>query len=267
MDGSNMMPEIEKDKKWLRETWNALPTEGQFLIRVISVVFTAALAAWIVNFGLLQAQPVSGDSSHWGQLGDFFGGILNPLIAVATLVGVWSAVKLQRTELNDTREVLKLQYLEMQEQGRVLRFQYSSAVFFQYIDTIRRAIDLMYSHVNNVKVSGEDNISTAVESFRDISRGTMEREGDFAESMVHSFQPIIGLLDGAIDYVHSTYSNEIEQEKLLVVLRGTLSSDLVFCIAQIGIDFDDSTARKVLRRGDLMKYYFHQSFRSAAYAM
>ncbi|GEP10257.1 hypothetical protein MGN01_21020 [Methylobacterium gnaphalii] len=39
-----------------------------------------------------------------GQVGDFFGGVLNPLLTFLTFIGVLATIFLQREELKETRE-------------------------------------------------------------------------------------------------------------------------------------------------------------------
>jgi len=46
------------------------------------------------------------DPGSWGQLGDFFGGVLNPLLAFGAFYWVATSVKLQKEELSETRKAL-----------------------------------------------------------------------------------------------------------------------------------------------------------------
>lgn len=65
--------------------------------------------SWTMDFWQLVKPPLSDDASKWGTFGDYFGGLLNPVISACTLfvaVGVW---KFQEKELQDTRAELKSQ--------------------------------------------------------------------------------------------------------------------------------------------------------------
>ncbi|MEW6022722.1 MAG: hypothetical protein AB1807_11350 [Pseudomonadota bacterium] len=50
--------------------------------------------------------PISIDSGDWGTLGDFIGGILNPLIAFSAFYWLTRSVRIQKEELGQTRATL-----------------------------------------------------------------------------------------------------------------------------------------------------------------
>jgi hypothetical protein len=75
----------------------------KLVVVVCSLIFSVYFA-WFVIFNRV---PLSADSAHWGQFGDFVGGILNPLIAFSALFWLTHSVKLQKTELKETRKALE----------------------------------------------------------------------------------------------------------------------------------------------------------------
>ena len=60
----------------------------------VAVVGLAALYFWY--FGVYLKQEPAIDASKWGEFGDFFGGILNPLVAFAAFYWLTQSVKLQK---------------------------------------------------------------------------------------------------------------------------------------------------------------------------
>lgn len=71
----------------------------------------------IVGFGLVllisyfswfiyNSIPLSIDSGDWGTLGDFIGGILNPVIAFSAFYWLTKSVRIQKEELGETRATL-----------------------------------------------------------------------------------------------------------------------------------------------------------------
>lgn len=50
--------------------------------------------------------PLSSVPAEWGVFGDFFGGILNPLVAYAAFTWLTKSVRLQKEELTETRRAL-----------------------------------------------------------------------------------------------------------------------------------------------------------------
>lgn len=73
------------------------------LLFVLALVFCLTLA-YIVNF---HSHPISGDPGDWGALGDYLGGIANPLISTIALIYLVKAYYTQKTELTETRRALK----------------------------------------------------------------------------------------------------------------------------------------------------------------
>ncbi|MDR7019582.1 hypothetical protein [Aeromonas salmonicida] len=73
---------------------------------VVSVVISIALVicTYIINF---HNKFISHDPADWGVLGDFFGGITNPIISLATLFFVAKTYVTQIAELDSARESVK----------------------------------------------------------------------------------------------------------------------------------------------------------------
>ncbi len=73
----------------------------------LTAIAAAAIGGYFVYFGLTFGQPATTDRSHWGTFGDFFGGLMNPIVAFAAFYWLTQSVKLQKQELADTRRELK----------------------------------------------------------------------------------------------------------------------------------------------------------------
>lgn len=65
------------------------------------------IISYVSYFGLILGQIPAIDSDKWGAFGDFFGGILNPIVAFAAFYWLTQSVKLQKQELFETRLELK----------------------------------------------------------------------------------------------------------------------------------------------------------------
>ncbi|MFX5869884.1 hypothetical protein ABTE73_19965, partial [Acinetobacter baumannii] len=50
---------------------------------------------------------ITDEAQHWGTVGDFFGGILNPIFALFAFYWLTYSVRLQTKELAETRNELK----------------------------------------------------------------------------------------------------------------------------------------------------------------
>jgi hypothetical protein len=89
-----------------------VPRFGQVLVVICAGGFLVLCSIYVSQFGF----SFSDSRDHWGQFGDFIGGVLNPIIATGALVGVWYSVGLQQRELKATREELLKSRLAVQKQ-------------------------------------------------------------------------------------------------------------------------------------------------------
>lgn len=81
----------------------------------ISIIAIIALIALITYFN----ETLKG----LGPLGDFFGGILNPIISGAALVLLYKTFVLQKTELEETRKLVQEQSEETKRQSKITERQ------------------------------------------------------------------------------------------------------------------------------------------------
>lgn len=92
------------------------------LIVTVYVIGAFALIAYVAFFAFIHHTGISRDPSDWGSLGDYFGGLLNPVISFATLVVAYAVWKQQREELKETKEALEEQAKTAEQQRREQRF-------------------------------------------------------------------------------------------------------------------------------------------------
>lgn len=72
-----------------------------FLIGVIS--FVTVLIPYIINFGI----NLTDSNEKWGQFGDYFGGILNPVLSFLSFSALVYTIILQRIEISNTLDEIK----------------------------------------------------------------------------------------------------------------------------------------------------------------
>ncbi|HCE93285.1 MAG TPA: hypothetical protein DEV74_12410 [Acidovorax sp.] len=104
------------------------------LIPGIAVLLGLVLGAYVLWFS---SQGISTNPSDWGTLGDYFGGLMNPLISFATLLVAYAVWKLQRVELDETKTALKEQADTAERQRREQRFFDLLNVYYRTVDALR----------------------------------------------------------------------------------------------------------------------------------
>lgn len=105
---------------------------------LIAALGTAALA-WVYWDGW-NIHPHA-NASELGQLGDFFGGLLNPLVSALTLFVAISVWRLQKDELELTRNEMTQTKLAMEEQAKTSEQQRQEQRFFDLFNIYQRTID------------------------------------------------------------------------------------------------------------------------------
>lgn len=76
------------------------------LIVFFCICVAVVIVAYVLNFS---GANISNDPSDWGGLGDYFGGVLNPLISLFTLFFLIKTYLSQKKELHQSEMVAKEQ--------------------------------------------------------------------------------------------------------------------------------------------------------------
>jgi hypothetical protein len=92
----------------------------------------------------------STDQGRWGQFGDFVGGVLNPLVAFFALVMLIISVRVQRSELEDTRAELELARNVAQRQLFESQFFGTLRLFLNVVASVKA----QSGHADFVRIMG-----------------------------------------------------------------------------------------------------------------
>jgi len=85
----------------------------RILMGVLAVAVLAAIAVGGSYALFFFGESVSNDPEQWGQLGDYLGGVLNPVFGFLSVFALLVALVLQTRELKLSREALKLSHEEL----------------------------------------------------------------------------------------------------------------------------------------------------------
>lgn len=112
------MDEADKEEPWISRNL------GRLLWGIVAIAVIAATVAASVYFAHLGGLPISdSDPAGWGQLGDYFGGLLNPVFSFLTILALVLTLILQSRELKLSREELELSRTELRNSAEALRGQ------------------------------------------------------------------------------------------------------------------------------------------------
>lgn len=105
--------------------------------RIIIFSITIITLAWVVywfNFSYINSYKISNNPGDWGVLGDFLGGVLNPILTFLTIVLLINSLGLQK-ESNDSLKS-EIQRNELLERKRTFESR-----FFNMIDSQKTNFD------------------------------------------------------------------------------------------------------------------------------
>jgi hypothetical protein len=112
--------------KWVN--WTPYLTGGFLAVLVAAYVIAFVQNGWSKN------------PEAWGQLGDYIGGLLNPLVAGFALMALVVSVRLQKAELAATRKELENSRLAMQEQATTAEQQRQEQRFFDLLNIYQQTV-------------------------------------------------------------------------------------------------------------------------------
>jgi hypothetical protein len=107
-----------------------VPIWLQVMIGLVVLSGLVMLYKYLAMFGV----QASTSQEVWGQFGDFFGGILNPLLSSLTLAAVLVTMRLQSKELKIAQEENKRANEHLEKQANYIRTQNFESVFFRLLD-------------------------------------------------------------------------------------------------------------------------------------
>ena len=97
-------------------------------------VILVVIASYVVNFYFLHDYSISSDTAVWGQLGDYTGGLLNPILSFIALILLIKSLNLQ----NEANKSLKSELTNSQKTESIRSFE---ALFFNMIDSQKNLFD------------------------------------------------------------------------------------------------------------------------------
>lgn len=136
---------------------------GMFSILIFSLVLLLVYWLW---FGLELSQQLSTNSDRWGAFGDFFGGIMNPMVALFATYWLISSIHLQQKELSDTRTALQDSRTEQKSMAKTAK----KTALLQTLSARLSSIDIQLQSATQMKLFYLEQLVTKQFSVGDTDR-------------------------------------------------------------------------------------------------
>ncbi|MCR3946354.1 hypothetical protein NUK32_05245 [Aeromonas caviae] len=117
-----------------------------FPVSVVSI--SCVIIAYIFKF---HGNNISSNPEQWGQIGDYFGGLLNPIISFTTLIFLIKAYYSQRQELEDTKIALKDTVEYNRKQTAMMNTSIKISKFNVHIDLCHKEIGYIQDEINRAE--------------------------------------------------------------------------------------------------------------------
>jgi len=108
------------------------------------------------------------DLQKWGQLGDFFGGVLNPLLSFAALIAVLYNIKIQSDELALTRDEARTTNIIQRQQAKTFERQLFDTTFFGLLNAHKSILE-------DVRIEGLGKVYTGREAFEHFNQILLDK--------------------------------------------------------------------------------------------
>ena len=141
-------------------------------------------------------------------------------------MGVWTAVRLQKEEIGDTKNAILEQNLSIADQSRLMGFQYAAGLFFSHLDAIDRSFrDIKLKNTRTDSsgsvesmLSGEDAVAAMIGFFQRAYRGEGAANDPFIQRSADAFSPLAASVRIASAYVWRTFADASSRDQYLSLL-------------------------------------------------
>jgi uncharacterized membrane protein len=181
------------------------------LLLLFSLVPSFLVASFISTFGFWNGYQISGSLSDWGQMGDFFGGMLNPILAFASFIALLVTIKLQSEEMKETREELKQSRIAQQDlvkQAKAEQKNHSNRERYKILlssmvdsnDRIRNMLQKPFTKVERSDMKGNEKCPADIaywcsfqdkDSLREAFRGYILDNASLFQLLLDDVKPIL----------------------------------------------------------------------------
>ncbi|MDF9756423.1 hypothetical protein [Pseudomonas hunanensis] len=203
--------------------------------------FLAALIAYAAKF---HDSAISSDPAVWGQLGDYFGGLLNPALSFISLILLIKSLRLQNETNFDLRKEIK-----RNEKNESL--QSFETLFFNMISSLQNnfnSFSINLPNLNNKKINSQEAVIAIETVIEDM------REKSYSDEAITEYLEEVDATDKIFSATRSFYIIAKTIEDKLTNDKGFSKADRISYIVTL-INFTDfSLLRLIMISMQFMKY-------------
>ncbi len=142
----------------------------------------------------------------FGTIGDFFGGILNPIFALLALFALLATIKIQSKELSKSVKIMKAQH-------QSIKLQNFENTFFNMLNLHNKLRESLYYNKTSLKISG--NVGAfVIDDSMDID-STLDKQ-EIVLVLLKFFYQFIEHFNTLPSYKKYTYNNKSYQEEIWI---------------------------------------------------
>jgi hypothetical protein len=116
---------------------------------IIAIPIVAAFICISIYYVVFNDHVISDKPENWGVLGDFFGGVLNPVFSFAAIIALLYTIRLQLKELNMTRIELEKSSVALANQHKEMLDARSLQTFKYFLRRFAEVRDRKYNLIDN----------------------------------------------------------------------------------------------------------------------
>jgi hypothetical protein len=170
---------------WRAKSNELAPDMQKTLGQLISGVYLIGTLVLVTYALFFLSAGFSGDPGDWGALGDYFGGLMNPIVSFATLVVAYAVWKQQREELRHTKDALEDQAKTAEQQRQEQRFFDLMGLYHATVNSITMVARMSSRSEFPVQYSGKE----AIAHFFRSGTKTAQAVGVFLEHGFYDRKP------------------------------------------------------------------------------
>lgn len=156
--------EKKKDEEIFKINWNDIIRPNQVLVSIGGIFIILFFSSYFWFVGIDEFKP--------NELGDYFGGVLNPMLGFVSFIAILGTIALQRYSIKLQREELKETQNEFKIQSKIFNKQQFEETFFSLLKIFNELKDKKSTRFYSSLVS-------ICHKIRDYSQGDKEIEKEY----------------------------------------------------------------------------------------